>query len=177
MNMNREEIMKVIPHRDPFLLVDRVEDLIPGESGTGFYTVPESTFWTKAHFPDYPVMPGHLISEALAQLGACVILSHEDNVGKVALLAREDGPVSWRGQVRPGDELRMEVEITKLGRLSTGSGRVFVVACLCRNSTLPLVKILGSSSRNNASDKTVPARGFRTTTCSYTDKTPFPQID
>ncbi|MDI6901919.1 MAG: 3-hydroxyacyl-ACP dehydratase FabZ [Anaerosomatales bacterium] len=110
--LDRDAIMEVIPHRDPFLLVDRVEDMVPGERATGYLTVTADAFWVPGHFPDYPVMPGVLIVEAMAQVGAVSLLSVAENRGKLALFAGID-KVRFKRQVRPGDELRMVVVITK----------------------------------------------------------------
>lgn len=110
--LDRESIMAVIPHRDPFLLLDRVEDLVVGERATGYLDVTEQMFWVPGHFPDYPVMPGVLIVEAMAQVGAVALLSLEENRGRIAFFAGIDG-VRFKRQVVPGETLRMHVEITK----------------------------------------------------------------
>ena len=124
--LDREAIMQVIPHRDPFLLVDRVEDLTSGESAVGFLDVTENAFWVPGHFPDYPVMPGVLIVEAMAQVGAVALLSLEDNAGKIAFFAGID-KVRFKRQVRPGETLRMEVVITKRrGPIGFGDAKAYV---------------------------------------------------
>ena len=124
--LDREAIMQIIPHRDPFLLVDRVEDLTSGESATGCLDVREDAFWTPGHFPEYPVMPGVLIVEAMAQVGAVVLLSLEDNAGKIAFFAGID-KVRFKRQVRPGETLRMEVAITKRrGPIGFGDAKTYV---------------------------------------------------
>jgi len=124
--LDRDAIMAVIPHRDPFLLVDRVEDMVPGERATGYLAVTADAFWVPGHFPDYPVMPGVLIVEAMAQVGAVSLLSVAENRGKLALFAGID-KVRFKRQVRPGDELRMEVVITKVrGPLGFGHAEATV---------------------------------------------------
>lgn len=107
-----DAIKKIIPHRYPFLLLDRVEDLVVGESAVGIKNVTANEPFFPGHFPDYPVMPGVLIVEALAQVGAVALLSLEENQGKLALFAGID-KVRFKRQVRPGDQLRLEVHITK----------------------------------------------------------------
>lgn len=124
--LDRQAIEAIIPHRDPFLLLDRVDDLVSGERATGFLSVREDMFWVPGHFPDYPVMPGVLIVEAMAQVGAVALLSLDENRGKIAFFGGIDG-VRFKRQVVPGDELRFEVEITKRrGPIGFGSGRAFV---------------------------------------------------
>lgn len=124
--LDREAIKAVIPHRDPFLLLDRVDDLVSGERATGFLLVREDMFWVPGHFPDYPVMPGVLIVEAMAQVGAVALLSLPENQGKIAFFGGIDS-VRFKRQVVPGDELRFEVEITKRrGPIGFGSGKAYV---------------------------------------------------
>jgi 3-hydroxyacyl-[acyl-carrier-protein] dehydratase len=107
-----DAIKKTIPHRYPFLLIDRVEELVEGERAVGVKNVTANEPFFVGHFPDYPVMPGVLIVEALAQVGAVALLSVEDNRGKIALFAGID-KVRFKRQVRPGDTLRLEVTITR----------------------------------------------------------------
>lgn len=124
--LDRQAIEAIIPHRDPFLLLDRVDNLVSGERATGFLSVREDMFWVPGHFPDYPVMPGVLIVEAMAQVGAVALLSLDENKGKIAFFGGIDG-VRFKRQVVPGDELRFEVEITKRrGPIGFGSGKAFV---------------------------------------------------
>ena len=105
---NREQIKQILPHREPFLLVDEVEEFVKGESIRAIkYVTGEEDFF-KGHFPEYPVMPGVLILEALAQAGGIVVLSEEQYKGKIALFAGAD-EVKFRQQVRPGDKLELEV--------------------------------------------------------------------
>jgi len=119
-------IKEIIPHRDPFLLVDRAEDVVPGESAVGFLDVTDEAFWVPGHFPDYAVMPGVLIVEALAQVGAIALLSLPENQGRIALFAGID-KVRFKRQVRPGDTLRLECAITKRrGPIGFGTARATV---------------------------------------------------
>jgi 3-hydroxyacyl-[acyl-carrier-protein] dehydratase len=105
-------IKQIIPHRYPFLLVDRIEELVEGERAVGIKNVTVNEPFFPGHFPGYPVMPGVLIVEALAQVGAVALLSVDANKGKLALFAGID-KVRFKRQVRPGDELRLEVTITR----------------------------------------------------------------
>lgn len=124
--LDREQIKAIIPHREPFLLIDRIESCEPGVSATGFLDVADDMFWVPGHFPDYAVMPGVLIVEACAQVGAVALLSLPDNVGRIALFAGID-KVRFKRQVRPGDTLRLECTITKLrGPIGFGSAKAWV---------------------------------------------------
>ncbi|HEY3375690.1 MAG TPA: 3-hydroxyacyl-ACP dehydratase FabZ [Candidatus Aquicultor sp.] len=107
-----QEIQKIIPHRYPFLLVDRILELEPGKRAKGLKNVTVNEPFFVGHFPEYPVMPGVLIVEALAQVGAVSILSVEANKGKIAFFGGIDG-FRFKRQVMPGDQLTLEVEITK----------------------------------------------------------------
>lgn len=119
-------IRELIPHRYPFLLVDRVEELEPGVRAVGIKNVTQNEPFFQGHFPDYPVMPGVLIVEAMAQVGAVGVMTLEEYRGKLALFAGIDG-VRFRRQVIPGDVLRMEVEISRLkGRIGRGKGSATV---------------------------------------------------
>ena len=114
-------IRELIPHRYPFLLVDRIEEIEPGVRAVGIKNVTQNEPFFEGHFPDYPVMPGVLILEAMAQVGAVGVMAKEEFRGKLALFAGIDG-VRFRRQVIPGDVLRMEVEISRL-KGSVGRGR------------------------------------------------------
>jgi len=119
-------IRSLIPHRYPFLLVDRVEEIEPGVRAVGIKNVTQNEPFFQGHFPDYPVMPGVLIVEAMAQVGAVGVMAVEEYRQKLALFAGIDG-VRFRRQVIPGDVLRMEVEIERLkGRVGRGKGRATV---------------------------------------------------
>src|SRR5690554_8011947 len=115
MTLDINEIIKRIPHRYPFLLVDRVTELIPGECAKGFKNVTINEPFFQGHFPGHPVMPGVLILEALAQLGAAVVLGSKEYKDKLALFTGIDN-VRFRRQVIPGDRLDLQVEIIKMKR-------------------------------------------------------------
>jgi 3-hydroxyacyl-[acyl-carrier-protein] dehydratase len=108
-----EQIKEIIPHRYPFLLIDRIIELEPGHRAIGLKCVSGNEEFFNGHFPGHPVMPGVLIVEALAQVGAVIILSREQNRGKIAFFAGIDG-FRFKREVLPGDLMRLEVEITKL---------------------------------------------------------------
>ena len=120
------QIRELIPHRYPFLLVDRIEELEPGVRAVGIKNVTQNEPFFQGHFPDYPVMPGVLIIEAMAQVGAVGVMAGGEHRDKLALFAGIDG-VRFRRQVVPGDVLRLEVEIERLkGRVGRGRGRTTV---------------------------------------------------
>ena len=107
-----KEIEAIIPHRHPFLLVDCVEELEPGVRAVGYKCVTFREDFFRGHFPEEPVMPGVLIIEALAQVGAVAILSVEKNKGKTAYFGAINN-AKFRRKVSPGDKLRLECEIIK----------------------------------------------------------------
>ena len=110
--LNKEQIKEIIPQREPFLMIDEVEEYVPGESATAYKHVNESEYYFKGHFPGNPIMPGVLIVEALAQTGAVAILSMEENKGKNALFGGID-KIRFKKQVIPGDTIKLEVRIIK----------------------------------------------------------------
>jgi len=111
--MDVRQIQSIIPHRPPFLLVDRILEVEPGVRAVGLKNVSMNEPYFAGHFPDYPVMPGVLIVEALAQVGAVAILMVEENRGKLAMFAGIDN-LRFRGQGTPGDTLTLSVEIIRL---------------------------------------------------------------
>lgn len=120
--LGAKEIKEIIPHRYPMLLVDRVTEIVEGVSAKGYKNVTINEQFFQGHYPDHPVMPGVLILEALAQVGAVAILSKEENKGKLPLFAGAD-KVRWKKQVVPGDRLDLSVEIIKMrGPIGVGRG-------------------------------------------------------
>ncbi len=110
--LNKEDIEKIIPQRDPFLMIDEVEEFVPGERAIAYKNVDESEWYFKGHFPKNPIMPGVLIVESLAQTGAVAILSLEENKGKNALFGGID-KMKFKKTIVPGDRLKLEVKIIK----------------------------------------------------------------
>lgn len=106
------QIMEIIPQRAPFLMIDKVEEFIPGESCIAYKNVCINEWYFQGHFPGQPIMPGVLITEALAQTGAVAILSLEENKGKNALFGGID-KMRFKKTVVPGDVLKLEVKIIK----------------------------------------------------------------
>lgn len=126
MELGSREIQAIIPHRWPFLLVDKVIELQPGEGAVGIKNVSAGEIVFQGHFPGHPIFPGVLIIEALAQVGAVAILSLDENKGKIVLFAGVDG-FRFREPVFPGDTMRLEVRITKRrGPIGKGSAKATV---------------------------------------------------
>lgn len=131
-----EQIKSILPHRYPFLLVDRVTEIEPGVSAKGYKMVTANEPHFTGHFPEYNVMPGVMIIEAMAQLGGVTLLSKPEFEGKRPLLSGVDG-ARFRGQVRPGDKLDMEIEITRLkGGIGKGQTAAYVDGKLVAEATI-----------------------------------------
>jgi 3-hydroxyacyl-[acyl-carrier-protein] dehydratase len=135
-SLNREEIEAILPHRDPFLLLDEVVDLQPGERVVARKLVRAEEWYLVGHFPGRPIMPGVLIVEAMAQAGAIVVLSEEANRGKLALFAGIDD-VRFKRVVEPGDELELTCEIERMrGPIGRGRATATVDGSLAARGTL-----------------------------------------
>ncbi|MDU1322598.1 MAG: 3-hydroxyacyl-ACP dehydratase FabZ [Clostridium botulinum] len=107
------EIKKIIPHRYPFLLIDKITELEEGKSAVGYKNVTVNEYFFNGHFPEEPVMPGVLIIEALAQVGAVAILSKEEFKGKIAYFGGIN-KAKFRKKVVPGDVLKLSIDLTKI---------------------------------------------------------------
>lgn len=125
-NMNVEEIMRIIPHRYPFLMVDRIIELVPGEKAVGIKNLTINEPFFAGHFPEKPVMPGVLMIEAMAQVGACSLLSQTEHRGKIAMFAGVDR-IRFRRSALPGETLLISTEIAAVkGNIGKGKGKITV---------------------------------------------------
>lgn len=111
--MNLDDIKNIIPHREPFILIDTVHEMELGKSCRASLTLTGKEEFFKGHFPEYKVMPGVLILEAMAQTGAVCILGMDEYKGKIALFAGADN-VKFKHQVLPGDTIDMQVELERI---------------------------------------------------------------
>ncbi len=124
--LNIDQIKELIPHRYPFLLVDRVIELDEGKRAVGIKNVSANEPFFQGHFPDYPIMPGVLIIEAMAQVGCVAMMSMNENKGKLGVFAGID-KVRFKKEVRPGDVLTMEVEMISVRRnIGKAIGKAYV---------------------------------------------------
>ena len=114
--MDRAQIERLLPHREPFLLVDRVVEIEPGRSAVAEHDVTEDAFWCRGHFPGNPVMPGVLIAESLAQVAALLFLAQDPAKTESTVYLVGMDKMRFRAPVRPGDTLRLEVSLTDLRR-------------------------------------------------------------
>ena len=126
MEFNSDQIQQILPHRYPFLLVDKITECVPGQKAKGIKCVTANEMQFLGHFPQKHVMPGVLIIEALAQTGAVAILSEEANKGKLALFGGIKS-AKFRAQVVPGDVLQLECEIiARKGPVGIGKAKALV---------------------------------------------------
>ncbi len=132
--LNSSEIQKILPHRYPFLMVDRIDDYEPGQWAKGIKCVSANEMQFLGHFPGQPVMPGVLMIEALAQVGAIALLTMPENAGKLAVFGGIKN-ARFKAQVQPGDVLEMECTLTTMrGPMGMGtavakvSGKIAVKA-------------------------------------------------
>ena len=136
MTLDRAEIEAILPHREPFLLIDEVVELEPGARVVARKAVRPDEWYLTGHFPGRPVMPGVLIVEAMAQTGAVAVLAEEENRGKTALFAGIDD-CRFKRIVEPGDELELTCEIDRLrGPIGRGKAEARVDGELAARATL-----------------------------------------
>ena len=137
--LTTKEIMDIIPHRHPFLLVDTIEELVPGVRAAGKKCVTYDEYYFRGHFPQEPVMPGVLILEALAQTGAVAALSLPENKGKLALFGGIKN-ARFRKQVTPGDVLTLHCELVEQrGPVGIGKATAWVDGVRAANAELTFV--------------------------------------
>lgn len=139
MELNTKQIMEILPHRAPFLLIDRIEELEPGKRAVGRKAVTYNEPFFAGHFPQEPVMPGVLICEALAQTGAVALLSCEAYKGKLAFFGGIN-KARFRRKVVPGDVLRLETELLKIkGPVGVAKATAYVDGEICTEAELTFV--------------------------------------
>ena len=133
---NINDIKKILPHREPFLLIDKVIELEKGVKAVAVKNVSYNEYFFRGHFPDNPVMPGVLILEALAQTGAFAILNEEKFSGKTAYFGSMKS-VKFKKMVVPGDTLRLETEIVKIkGSIGIGKATAYVEDKIAAKATM-----------------------------------------
>jgi 3-hydroxyacyl-[acyl-carrier-protein] dehydratase len=134
--LGRAQIEAILPHREPFLLIDTVLELEPGARVVARKTVRPDEWYLAGHFPGRPVMPGVLIVEAMAQTGAVAVLSEEENRGRLAFFAGIDG-VRFKRVVEPGDQLELTCELERVrGPFGRGKATATVDGELAARGTL-----------------------------------------
>jgi 3-hydroxyacyl-[acyl-carrier-protein] dehydratase len=134
--LGRAEIEAILPHREPFLLIDEVVELEQGVRAVARKTLREDEWYLKGHFPGRPIMPGVLIVEAMAQTGAVAVLCEEENKGRLALFTGIDD-VRFKRLVQPGDELELTCELERIrGPIGKGRASAHVGGELAARGTL-----------------------------------------
>ena len=134
--LDTKQIMEILPHRAPFLLVDRIDELEPGKRAVGVKAVTYNEPYFAGHFPQEPVMPGVLICEALAQVGAVALLSQEEYKGKLVFFGGIN-KARYRQKVVPGDVLRLETELVKIkGPVGVGRATAWLGDKVCTEAEL-----------------------------------------
>ena len=157
MELNSNQIQEIIPHRYPFLLVDRITDFEPGKWAKGIKCVSVNEMQFCGHFPQEHVMPGVLIIEALAQVGAIAILSLEENKGKIAYFGGIKN-AKFKRQVKPGDVLTLETTMTRtFGKVGIGTAVAKVGDEIAATAELLRHRLIQSQNRKNSG----PQQWFR----------------
>ena len=135
-SLDYSEILEMLPHRYPFLLVDRITECVPSKYSKGYKNVSFNEPFFQGHFPNNPIMPGVLQIEALAQTAAPILMLMEEYKGKLTLFAGVEG-AKFKNIVRPGDKLEMETECLKIkGPIAKCIGRSFVDGKLCTEAVM-----------------------------------------
>ena len=136
MRLNLEQIKEILPHREPFLMLDRVDDVVPGDYARAIKAVSANEWYFQGHFEDYKVMPGVLMIEAMAQAGAIAILTSEEHKGKLAFFGGIK-KARFKKKVFPGDVLNIDAKITRvMGNIGFGEATVTVDGKLAAESEL-----------------------------------------
>ena len=131
-----QSIDEILPHREPFLLIDEIVELEPGRRAVARKRVRDDEWYLRGHFPGRPVMPGVLIVEAMAQTGALAVLAEEENRGRIALFAGIDD-CRFKRVVEPGDELELRCELERArGPVGRGKATAHVDGKLAARATL-----------------------------------------
>ena len=132
----RDVVESILPHRDPFLLIDEVLELVPGQRVVASWEIRDDAFWVPGHFPGRPVLPGVLIVESMAQAGAVAVLVEEENRGRIAFFAGIDD-CRFKRVVEPGEALTLTCEIdTVRGPIGRGKATAHVGGALAARGTL-----------------------------------------
>lgn len=135
-SLDYSQILEMLPHRYPFLLIDRITECVPAQYSKGYKNVSFNEPFFQGHFPENPIMPGVLQIEALAQTAAPILMLMDEYKGKLTLFAGVDG-AKFKNIVRPGDRLDMETECLKIkGPIAKCIGRSYVNGKLCTEATL-----------------------------------------
>ena len=146
MELNIQEIMEILPHRPPFLLVDKIVDMEPGQWAMGRKCVSGNEAFFCGHFPGHKVMPGVLILEAMAQVGGVALLCQPENKGKLALFGGIKN-ARFKHQVTPGDVLELQCEIVRrMGPVGYGMGRAYVDGKLAAQAELTFALVDADSA-------------------------------
>lgn len=146
-SMSINDVLAAIPHRPPFLLVDRVDIIEERKYALGTKCVTMSEPWFQGHFPGQPVMPGVLMLESIAQACAASVMSLDEFRGRVAFFLTIDG-AKFRRPILPGDTVKLAVELLRLGRMARGRGQAFVDGNLAVEADMSFVFQPAATTKN-----------------------------